>query len=462
MPPCTWIAVSHTVRAAASAVGLGHRGGRQRVVGREGVDRPGGVERGAARALHEHEGVGEQVLDGLERADRPAVLVPRARRSSTARSIAPRMVPTRSADGERQPEGRPPGEVIAGERTGRPARPTSTAGTGSTSATSRVRSARAVRRSQPRPRPKAWPSPVADKHQGRRRRRGHRWPPCRGAPGRRPSPPVEPAWGRARPSRRPTRPGHRPAAAARRPASGPGRRRRPGRGRAPRRRWPLRPPRPAARRRPRRPAARASPRRRRPRRACRPARRSSSWPTTRGPSWSTTCATEARSACCSGERRTSISRARPAADSTGRPLVAERAAQHLARTGASGWHRRRPRVGGACRSPASRPRAALSSSSVTGLVGIELHHGDRHLPGPLVGQPEHGAVEHGRMAVQHLLQLRRGDLEPVDLDHLLGPVGEVDPALRLEPADVAGAVPAVGEGRRRSPRRGGSRPSPTG
>ena len=41
------------------------------------------------------------------------------------------------------------------------------------------------------------------------------------------------------------------------------------------------------------------------------------------------------------------------------------------------------------------------------------------------------------------LDLGRGDLEAVDLDHLLGPVGEVDPALGLHPADVAGPVPAL-------------------
>ncbi len=48
MPPCTWMAVSHTVRAGAGAVGLGRRGGGQCVVGLEGVDRPGGVEGHAA------------------------------------------------------------------------------------------------------------------------------------------------------------------------------------------------------------------------------------------------------------------------------------------------------------------------------------------------------------------------------------------------------------------------------
>ena len=86
-----------------------------------------------------------------------------------------------------------------------------------------------------------------------------------------------------------------------------------------------------------------------------------------------------------------------------------------------------------------------SSPSATGPVGIELDGGDRHLAGPLVGDAEHRAVEHRGVAVQHGLDLGRRHLEAVDLDHLLGPVGEVDPAVRLEPADVAGAVPAVDE-----------------
>ena len=50
------------------------------------------------------------------------------------------------------------------------------------------------------------------------------------------------------------------------------------------------------------------------------------------------------------------------------------------------------------------------------------------------------------MTVQHRLHLRRRHLEAVDLHHLLRAVGEVDPAFGLEPADVAGAVPAVDEG----------------
>ena len=42
---------------------------------------------------------------------------------------------------------------------------------------------------------------------------------------------------------------------------------------------------------------------------------------------------------------------------------------------------------------------------------VELHGRDGHLAGALVGHAEDGAVEHGGMAVQHGLDLGRGDLE---------------------------------------------------
>ena len=69
-----------------------------------------------------------------------------------------------------------------------------------------------------------------------------------------------------------------------------------------------------------------------------------------------------------------------------------------------------------------------------------------YLAGPRVGHAEHGAVDHVGVAVQHGLDLRGGDLEAAHLDHLLAAVGEVDPAFGLQPADVPGPVPTVGEG----------------
>ena len=63
------------VASRSGAVGLGHRGRGQRVVGREGIDGPGRMQGDAAGPLHQHEGIGQQVLDGLERTDgRPELL----------------------------------------------------------------------------------------------------------------------------------------------------------------------------------------------------------------------------------------------------------------------------------------------------------------------------------------------------------------------------------------------------
>ena len=100
------------------------------------------------------------------------------------------------------------------------------------------------------------------------------------------------------------------------------------------------------------------------------------------------------------------------------PLVAERAAQHLARRQCGGSRRRRRRGAGACRWRASRRRAAASSPSATAGPG-------RAAPRPPAPRrparrhPEHRAVEHGGMAVEHRLDLGRCDLEAADLDHLL-------------------------------------------
>ena len=77
--------------------------------------------------------------------------------------------------------------------------------------------------------------------------------------------------------------------------------------------------------------------------------------------------------------------------------------------------------------------------------GSQLDRGHRDLAGALVGHAEHRAVDHGGVAVQHRLDLRGGDLEAAHLDHLLGAVGEVHPALGLQPADITRPVPPVVE-----------------
>ncbi len=74
IPPCTWTAVSHTVRAARGAVRLGDATGRERVGGIERVDGPRRVQRRRCASPPQAVGLGEEVLHGLERSDRHAEL----------------------------------------------------------------------------------------------------------------------------------------------------------------------------------------------------------------------------------------------------------------------------------------------------------------------------------------------------------------------------------------------------
>ena len=57
-----------------------------------------------------------------------------------------------------------------------------------------------------------------------------------------------------------------------------------------------------------------------------------------------------------------------------------------------------------------------------------LHGGHDRFAGIRVGHPEDRAVGHCGVAQQHGLDLGRGHLESLELDHLLDPVGDVQPA----------------------------------
>ena len=59
------------------------------------------------------------------------------------------------------------------------------------------------------------------------------------------------------------------------------------------------------------------------------------------------------------------------------------------------------------------------------------------------GQPDDGAVLHGRVLHQRLLDLGGVDVEAAGDDHVLGPVDDEEEAVVVEVADVAGVVPAV-------------------
>ena len=202
--------------------------------------------------------------------------------------------------------------------------------------------------------------------------------------------------------------------------------------------------RPAARRRRRRRAARATRRRRRRRRAWR-ARSSSSRPADgAGPRRPTTCAAESRSARCSGERRTSISRA--GSRELRRPRRRGGCGAGPCPRAAGGWRRPPRRGAAACRWPASRPRAAGARPASTGLVGSSCTAATGTSPARSSATPNTAQSSTAGWPCSTASTSAGATWKPVDLDHLLGAVGEVHPALGLEPADVAGAVPAVDEG----------------
>ena len=62
-----------------------------------------------------------------------------------------------------------------------------------------------------------------------------------------------------------------------------------------------------------------------------------------------------------------------------------------------------------------------------------------------VGHAEHRRLEHGGMAVQHVLDLGAVHVLAAAHDHVLRPVDEVDVALVVQVAEVARVVPAVDE-----------------
>ena len=84
------------------------------------------------------------------------------------------------------------------------------------------------------------------------------------------------------------------------------------------------------------------------------------------------------------------------------------------------------------------------------LVGADgracLDHRDGVLAVAIVGHTEHRAVDDRRVPVQHLLDLPRVDVHAGADDHVAQPVGEVQPAVVVEVADVADGERAVAPG----------------
>ena len=74
MPPCTWIAVSHTVRALRAAYALATAAAARASAGSSASTAQAAYNIALEGAFAERLGLGEQVLHGLERTDRHAVL----------------------------------------------------------------------------------------------------------------------------------------------------------------------------------------------------------------------------------------------------------------------------------------------------------------------------------------------------------------------------------------------------
>ena len=92
---------------------------------------------------------------------------------------------------------------------------------------------------------------------------------------------------------------------------------------------------------------------------------------------------------------------------------------------------------------ASRPvRCAVRSSAVSVRPGGG-HRGGHLLAEPLVGHAEHGRLVHVGVLVDGGLDLGAVHVLAAAQDHVLDPVLDVDEALVVEAAEVAGAQPAV-------------------
>ena len=83
-----------------------------------------------------------------------------------------------------------------------------------------------------------------------------------------------------------------------------------------------------------------------------------------------------------------------------------------------------------------------SSASVVASAGLELHVGDRQFAGVHVGAADRRGELHGRVPVQRLLDARGVDVVAAPDDELLLAAGQVEVAVRVLAAEVAGVQPA--------------------
>ena len=94
-------------------------------------------------------------------------------------------------------------------------------------------------------------------------------------------------------------------------------------------------------------------------------------------------------------------------------------------------------------------QCSISSSAVDRRAVAQHDERHRHLAPALVGAADHRGLDHRVVLVEHPLHLGAGDVLAAGHDHVLEPVDDVEVAVVVEHADVAGVEPAAGERRAR-------------
>ena len=74
---------------------------------------------------------------------------------------------------------------------------------------------------------------------------------------------------------------------------------------------------------------------------------------------------------------------------------------------------------------------------------VQRHEGLGHLAVIGIGNANHDRLLHGRIPIQHSLDLTGEDFEPADRDHVLQPVDDPDIAIVIDRRDIAAAQEAI-------------------
>ena len=126
-----------------------------------------------------------------------------------------------------------------------------------------------------------------------------------------------------------------------------------------------------------------------------------------------------------------------------RRAVAQLLLQHLAGGVARQLRNDARTPWGACGARSPRGSAGRAPTASTGASPAGDHEGDRRArPTRASGRPTTAASRHGWVEHEHVLDLARVDVVAAADDHVLRPVDERQPAVRVEAAQVARVQPA--------------------